>query len=151
MGEGSPSAQGARNAPFHIEVQDGRGVRIAGPEIQAAPPEKASAVLVLEREYQPGDRIMFGGPQRMVVRLDEHMPECILYLAGPAPGSASYEIPYGVEEKQTGSAYARESFAGKNHRIEVRALNKHELSGYRNLALNPCDLRETEQVPPQIS
>ncbi len=148
-GQESPSAKGWGKAQFHIEVQDGPGVRIAGPENAVASSEKSPAVLLLDREYQPGDRIILGGPERTAVRLDENLPECVIYLAS-SPGSASYEIPYGTEEKQTGSAYAPESFAGKSHRVTVRALNKQELKGYRNLALNPCDLRETEGVPVQI-
>ncbi len=148
LAQESPSAKGANKAPFHIEVQDGQGARIAGPE--SAPSKKASAVLAFDREYQPGDRIIFGGPQRMAVRMDDHMPECILYLAPSSQGSVSFEIPYGTEEKQTGSAYAPESFAGKSHRVALRALSKHELAGYRNLALNACDVREKEQAPTQI-
>ncbi len=149
-GEESPSARGNGKVQFHIEVKDGQGVRIAGTEIAAALSKKSSAVLVVDREYQPGDRIILGGPQRVAVRLDKSMPECVIYLASSAQESASYEIPYGTEEKQTGSAYAPESFAGKSHRVTVRALNKQEQKGYRNLALNPCDARETAGVPAQI-
>jgi hypothetical protein len=149
-GEESPSAKGSGKVPFHIEVQDGQGTRIAGTEIAATSSKKSSVALVVDREYQPGDRIVLGGAQRLVVRLDESMPECVIYLASSAQGSASYEIPYGTEEKQTGSAYAPESFAGKSHRVTVRALNKQEQKDYRNLALNPCDARETEGVPAQI-
>jgi len=99
-------------------------------------------VLDVEREYQPGDRIIVGGPQWMAVRLDEHMPECLVYLASDS-GNVTFEIPYGTDEQQTGSAYAPESFAGKSHRVAVRTLTKKELKGYRNLALNPCDLRSS--------
>jgi hypothetical protein len=148
-GEEPPSAKGRGKAQFYIEVQDGQGARIAGPENAAASSKKSSAKLVVDHEYQPGDRILLGGPQRMAVSLDESMPECVIYRAS-SPGSASYEIPYGTEEKQTGSAYAPESFAGKSHGLAVRALNKQELKGYRNLSLNPCDVRETEGVPVQI-
>ena len=85
----------------------------------------------------------------MALRPDEHMPGCVVYLASSS-GNVTYEIPYGTEEKQTGSAYAPESFAGKSHQVTVRALTKKELKGYRNLALNPCDARGTEQAPAQI-
>jgi hypothetical protein len=107
-------------------------------------------VLAFDREYQPGDRIIFGGPQRMAVRMDDHIPECILYVAASSQGNVAFEIPYGSEEKQTGSAYASESFAGKSHRVTVRALTKQELTGYRNLALNACDARGKEEAPAQI-
>ena len=150
LAEESPRLPDTDKRQCHIEVQDSQGVRIAGPEIFAATKKAASAVLVFDREYQPGDRIIFGGPQRMAVRLDERMPECVLYLPSSSRGSVSYEIPYGREEKQTGSAYAPESFAGKSHRAAVRTLNKYELTGYRNLALNPCDVRVTEPMQVQI-
>lgn len=140
----------ARKPPFHIEVQDGRGVRVAGPEIATSSPKAASAALAFEREYQPGDRIILGGPERMAIRLDESVPECLVFLPGASQENASYEIPYGREERQTGSAYAPESFAAKSHRVAVHNLSKKELTGYRNLALNPCDLRQAEQAPVQI-
>ena len=128
----------------------GKGFELQAPETTAAPAKEISAVLIVDREYQPGDRILLGGPERMAVRLDENLPECLLYLASSSQTSTSFEIPYGTEEKQTGSAYAPEIFAGKSHRVAVRALNKRERTGYRNLALNPCDVRQTEQVPTQI-
>lgn len=146
-GEEAPKARGKSKVSFHIEVQDGQGVRIAGITRRTAPKK---AALVFDREYQPGDRIILGGPQRMAVRLDESMPECVLYLASSDQATVSYEIPYGREEKQTGSAYAPQSFAGKSHRVAARVLSKQELTGYRNLALNPCDLRQSEQTPTLI-
>ena len=136
--------------PFHIEVQDQHGTWVAGPNLNAGSSKAGLAVLVFDREYQPGDRILLNGLQRMAVRLDESMPECLVYISSSSQGSASYEIPYGREEKETGSAYAPESFADKSHRVTVRALNKQELTGYRNLALNPCDLQQTEQASTQI-
>lgn len=131
---------------FHIEVQDAQGNRIAGLDTRPPLSKSPSAQLVFEREFQPGDRIVFGGPQRMAVRLDESLPECLLYLSSFANGVASFEIPYGREEKQTGSAYDPDSFAGKSHRVTVRALNKREGTGYRNLALNPCDARQMDEA-----
>jgi hypothetical protein len=145
-----PSENDKSKVPFHIEVLDAQGVKIAGPEIRPASSKTASAALAFDREYQPGDRILLGGPQRMAVRLDATMPECLLYLFDSSAATVSYEIPYGREEKQTGSAYAPERFSGKSHRVTVRTLNKKELSGYRNLALNPCDARQPEDAQPQI-
>ncbi len=141
---------GTGKGPVHIEVQDQHRVRIAGPNLHPWSSKAGLAVLVFDREYQPGDRILLNGPQRMAVRLDESMPECLMYISSSSQGGASYEIPYGREEKETGSAYAPESFAGKSHRVTVRAFNRQELRGYRNLALNPCDLQQTEQASPQI-
>jgi hypothetical protein len=148
---GEPSTlPGASKGPFDIEVQDQRGARVAGLNLHAGSSKASSAVLVFDREYQPGDRILLKGPQRMAVRLDENMPECLVYTSSSSQREVSYEIPYGREEKETGSAYAPESFAGNSHRVAVRAFNKQELTGYRNLALNPCDLQQTELASTQI-
>jgi hypothetical protein len=148
--EESPSARAMNKSPFHIEVQDGQGIRIAGPEVPSTSSKPPSAVLVFDREYQPGDRIIFSGPQRIAVKLDETMTECMLYLPASSQANISYEIPYGHEEQNTGIAFSPESFAGKSHKVALRALDKKELTGYRNLALNPCDFRVTEQTPPPI-
>ena len=75
------------------------------------------------------------------------MPGCLLYLADSAQGEFSYELPYGRAEQQTGSAYAPESFAGNSHTVTVRPLNEQEKTGYRNLALNPCDVLKPEEGP----
>ena len=149
FGQESPKVPSPGRTPFRIEVQDAQGIRIAGPETRTTPGKEPSAVLDVEREYQPGDRIIFTAPQRMALRLDEHMPECLVFLPSDA-GNGTYEIPYGTEEKQTGSAYAPESFAGKSHRVSVRGLSKKEIKGYRNLALNPCDVRGSAEAPVQI-
>lgn len=150
LGVEPSSVPGTSKGPFHIQVQDQQGARVAGPNLNEGSSKAGLAVLVFDREYQPGDRILLNGPQRMAMRLDESMPECLVYIPNSSQGSASYEIPYGHEEKETGSAYAPESFAGKSHRVTVRTLNKKELTGYRNLALNPCDLQQTEQASTQI-
>ena len=86
----------------------------------------------------------------MAVKLDETMSECMLYLPPSSQANISYEIPYGHEEQNTGIAFSPESFAGKSHKVALRALSKKELTGYRNLALNPCDFRVAEQTPPPI-
>lgn len=150
MGSESPRESDTNAAPLHIEVQDGQGVRLAGPEGHVASKKGGSVAMGFEREYQHGDRIVFSGPQRIALRVDENITECVVYLAGGAQSHASYEIPFGREEKQTGSAYAPESFAGKSHRVAIRTLNKKEVSSYRNLASNPCDTQETEQTPAQV-
>ena len=136
------------NAPIHIEVQEARGSRVAGPADQAG--SARGVELGFDRAYQPGDRILFGGPQRMALRVDDSMPDCLIYAPLGPSGAVSYEIPYGREEKQTGSAYAPESFAGGSHRISIRALKKQEIPDYRNLALNPCDLMRSDDASVQF-
>ena len=134
------------NAPFHIALQNGQGELLAG----ASSSKAGSKVLTFDREYQPGDYLVLGGTRRMAVRVDETLPECLLYVPDSTEAKFIYEIPYGREEKQTGSAYAAEMFAGGSHRVELRAMNKRELTGYRNLALNPCDLPRAEQAAVQF-
>ena len=75
----------------------------------------------------------------MAVRIDQTLPECLVYAPNPSSVALLYEIPYGRAEQETGSAYAPDSFSGDSHRVSVRALTGQERYGYRNLALNPCD------------
>lgn len=143
---GVPSPKETHQVPLRIELQDAQGARVS-PEIHRSSFKALSAVLDFDRDYQPGDRIILSGPRRMAVRIDKSMRECVLYLPDSSQGNVSYEIPYGRAEQQTGSAYAPEGFSGKSHSIEIRALKKKEITAYRNLALNPCDLRETDRSP----
>jgi hypothetical protein len=129
-------------------VQDAHGNRVAGPVNQGGSAKEAE--LTFDRVYQPGDRVQFGGPQRMAVRVDNSMSDCLIYAPNASSGGLSYEIPYGKEEKETGSAYAPESFTGQSHQISIRALGKREISGYRNLAVNPCDLRRADDAAVQL-
>ena len=137
-------------APLHIEVQDAEGALITSSPTLPASSKSALASLVFDREYQPGDRIVFSGPQRLAVGVDETISECLIYKPGNSQEKIIYEIPYGREEAQTGSAYSPESFAGKSHRITLRTLTKQETTSYRNLALNPCDLRQPSEQAPQF-
>ena len=142
----APAAWGQK-PPIRIEVLDRQGARIAGADNLAASSRAGSATLAFDREYQPGDRIVIGGPRRIAVQLDEKMSECRLVLASNSADGFSFDIPYGSEEAQTGSAYAPEAFAGKAHRIVVRTWKR---VGERNLALNPCDQADvTGQLRPQ--
>lgn len=128
----------------HVQLQDATGKSIARAE--AGPGKSNAAVLMTERAYQPGDRIVFGGEPWMAVRVDNTIPECFVFGPRAASEDISYEIPWGHEEKETGSAYDPESFGGTSHRITLRALSKREISGYRNLALNPCDVMRKDDA-----
>lgn len=128
------SSTATRSAAIRIEVQDQHGTRVS---VSAAATDSSTATLDLHRAYQPGDRILISGPQEMAVRVDQTMPECLIY----APDSVllTYQIPHGRAEQETGSAYAPDAFSGDSHRVTVRAMTEQERHGYRNLALNPCD------------
>ncbi len=130
------SAQQPAVAALHIEVQNQSGIRVSDSDA-TTDSQSASASLVFHRAYQPGDRIFFSGPQEMVLRVDQAMPECLIYV--PHPASLAYQIPYGREEQETGSAHAPDTFSGDSHRVVLRTMTEQERHGYRNLALNPCD------------
>ena len=152
------SAQGLRShVRIQIDVQDRDGNRVAGQDEDGSSSSPTrfsredSAVLVFEREYRPGDRIVIRGPRRMAVKLDGAMDECFLYHPDSANGKWDYEIPAGSDEQDTGSAYAPMSFAGKSHRISVRVPSGREIGKYRNLALNPCDQQLQGDAPKNSS
>jgi hypothetical protein len=145
----STKPQSGSKTPLRITVEDSNGVEIAGPAVQSSSSPATSAVLVIKHEYQPGDRIVVSGRQRVAVKLDESMPECLLYLSDSAQASFIYEVPFGRAEQQTGSAYSPESFSGTSHRVTARVPHRSELTEYRNLALNPCDLLRPEDGPAQ--
>ena len=146
------AASDASSAAVRIEVQDQHGTRVNDP---ATATGSFTATLDLHYAYQPGDRILFTGPQEMAVRMDQTLPECLLYAPNPSSGTLLYEIPFGRAEQETGSAYAPDAFSGDSHRVTVRALTGRERRGYRNLALNPCDQprsiwRSTLMQPPTV-
>jgi len=136
------------NGAVHVQLQDAEGKSIAHAE--ASPGKSNAAVLNVERAYQAGDRIVFGGAPWMAVRVDNTIPECFVFAPRAASEEVSYEIPFGREEKDTGIAYDPQSFAGTSHRITLRPLSKQEISGYRNLALNPCDLTRKDEASVQF-
>lgn len=119
-----------------IEVQD-----VSGRTIASASPRKGRATLKLNREYQPGDRIVVNGPQWLDVNVSVAVPHCSVYLS-PGPHSAfTFEIPYGRGEQHTGSSYPADGFVGDSHTLIVSPLTRADRLSRRNLALNSCDMR----------
>lgn len=143
-----PLARGQSKSPVRVEALDAKGNRIAGPVFSDNRGKKS--MLAFDHFFQPGDRLLFSGPRRMALRVDETIPECLIYAPQTSDGGLSYEIPYGRAEKETGSAYAPESFSGSSHRVGIRVPTKRETFAYRNLALNPCDLPRGEAGPAQF-
>jgi hypothetical protein len=139
-----PKTKGGSQPSFRLEVQDAHGIVVATSGNDC---RRESAVLAFEHEYQPGDRIVVSGPSRMAIRVDDWMPECLVYLANSPQRTFSFDIPYGQGEQQTRSPFSRDSFAGQWHRVTARELTTQELSGYRNLAMNTCD---QELQPPSV-
>jgi hypothetical protein len=136
------------NGGVHVQLKDAEGRSIAQARID--PGKSNSAVLTFERAYQPGDRLVFGGVPWMALRVDPTIPECFVFAPRAVSEDVFYEIPWGREEKETASAYDPESFGGTSHRITIRVLSKREFAGYRNLALNPCDLMRKDDASVQF-
>jgi len=127
----APDALGSRLPSLRIEVRDAAGLRLAATEGSG----DSKTELTFDRAYQPGDRILINGPQRIAAQLDAELPECELYLT--AQQAFSFAVPLGRAATEDASAYAPSAFTGSSHRITVRSISS--LAGYRNLALNPCD------------
>lgn len=133
------AAKGEKQLPLRIEVQDARGTVIAASAKDGRRKSAGeSAVLAFDHAYQPGDRIVVTGPSRIAVRVDDWIPECLVYLGG-AQTAFSFDIPYGQGEPATRSPFSSDSFTGRSHRVTARTLTNQELTGYRNLAMNACD------------
>jgi len=142
-----PKSRAVGRPSFRVEVQDAHGVVIADSGKPAQGSDEASAVLAFHHEYQPGDHIVVAGPSRIAIRVDDWMPECVVYLTNSQHAPFSFDIPYGQGEAQTRSPFSQDSFAGDWHRLTARLLTARELSGYRNLAMNPCDQELQLPVP----
>jgi hypothetical protein len=142
-----PTSRAVGRPSFRVEVQDAHGVVIADSGKPAQGSDEASAVLAFHHEYQPGDHIVVAGPSRIAIRVDDWMPECVVYLTNSQHAPFSFDIPYGQGEAQTRSPFSQDSFAGDWHRLTARLLTARELSGYRNLAMNPCDQELQLPVP----
>ena len=88
-----------------------------------------------DRPFQPGDRLNIFGPSRMMIRLGIGAPECLIYSPD---GHVVIPIPLGTQET---NAFAPGAFAMGRGGCFVRPATDKELRAYRNLALNPWDVR----------
>jgi hypothetical protein len=140
---GAPASKAARDIqwPFRLEVRDKNGEVIA----DSGKGSRSSAVLTFEHEYQPGDRIVVSGPSRMAFRVDDWIPECLVYVGNSPERQFTYSLPFGQGEPATRSPFSQDSFRGGWHRITARELTAAEFDRYRNLAMNACD--QEEQLP----
>ncbi|HPD15142.1 MAG TPA: carbohydrate-binding protein [Planctomycetota bacterium] len=123
-----------------IEVLDAAGAVVA----QRAASADGIATLAFEREFAKGDRVRITGPKHLVVRLNEKMPQCLVY----APqGVVEYPIPSGTERR----VYPPEQFAGVRHSAMARPAAAEDLATYRNVAFNPYDVRGTSTFFPHAT
>jgi hypothetical protein len=119
-----------------VRVLDAAGQEVAKAVGQAAPDRAFSADVA--RIWAAGDRIVVSGPTILALSVDKAWSEGRLYAPS---GRVEYRLPVGRGPRQEGRVYPPEAFTGEHHTVTVRPLARDELCEYRNLALNPLDLR----------
>jgi len=99
--------------------------------------------LTYESEYASGDRIEITVDKAKFVeiKIDDFVPSAIAFLP---KGKFVYTIPFGEDRW----AYHFCAFEGFKHYISVKELNDSDLKFRRNLALNPLDQRNSQNVYP---
>ncbi len=118
-----------------IQVRDAEG------NLLAAVSHEKEAMLCVDRKYQPGDRLVIRGAERLFVQMDQALPACEIYAPD---GCMDWPVPSGENRL----AYAPGSFGGARHVITAREMEADEIAAVRNVALNPADLRgETDFFP----
>ncbi len=117
-------------------------------------PKHEGQFLPYNKEYVAGDTILVRGPHgldgfdAMVVQLDANLPECLVYAQ---KGAVQFAVPFGRGGGQERRVYPPEAFEGANHIIKARPATLKELNTYRNLALNPYDVRGDTTFYPHAS
>ena len=113
----------------------------AGGDVLASAEHPEEAWLCVDRAYEPGDTVLISGAERLLVRMDQGLPEAEVYL--PA-GRMTWPVPAGEHRL----AYAPGTFEAPRHVILAKALPEGAAARVRNLALNPADLRgDTDFFP----
>ena len=105
------------------------------------------AVLAWDGEYRKGDIIEFSGlvPERFyMVKVDAAIEESLVLIKTE---NVIYTVPF--YEKKT--SYNPLAFFGNRHYISIRFAYDHEISSYKNLALNPFDQHDVDGVYPHAS
>ncbi|MBM4084395.1 MAG: discoidin domain-containing protein, partial [Planctomycetes bacterium] len=114
-----------------IELTDASGAVVAKQDGRASPSKPLT--FDLPRRFKAGDRIRVSGSQHLAVRLDPLLGETTVF----APDCSSvFATP--LSEL---SCYPVGAFSGDRSRVTARPVALRELDAYRNLALNPYDVR----------
>ena len=114
---------------------------------KAAAEGKDQAVLAWNGEYRKGDIISFSGlePGRYyVVKADAALQEALVLITA---SEITYPVPF-YEKKENLNPF---TFSGNRHYLSIRFARDFEIGSYRNLALNPFDRHEAENVFPHAS
>lgn len=99
-----------------------------------AGPISVETIVITSDTTESGDVIRLSGSDHMVVQLDEQLPESLIYSP---QGRIEFPIPTDRELR----VYPPKSFTAKPRRIAARIASAAEIGAYRNLALNPLDVR----------
>ena len=113
-------------------------LRAADGSVVASQTGAAAATLTLDRVYADGDRIVITGPQHLAVRLDETMPECIVFSP---QGRFEYLVPQKQGRMASRRVVSPKSFQGNRHVIAASSATAAQLAADRNVALNAYDVR----------
>lgn len=92
-------------------------------------------LLVYEKAYQPGDKLLFTtdeAPAFYIIRTDHTLDEAYVYLTEPV-------LEYAIPSEHDRMAYPPSCFAGEKHYITMRKAREEENRNYRNLAKNTID------------
>lgn len=98
-------------------------------------------------QYLDGDRIVLdttGHGGLYALRLDEALPEAIVYLDGT-------ECIFPIPAEDVRGCYSPKAFSGSCHLITAREANIDEINTHRNLAFNPYDHHTTVGIYPHAS
>jgi len=111
--------------------------------------EAAGGTLKLDRAYVKGDRIVVTGATHLAVKVDQHYAETILF----APDKkVDFPVPLWPKGKYPKNyPHPPKAFQGKTHVITARAASDREVGAYRNLAVNPMDVRGKSRAFPHAS
>ena len=113
------AAQAGAKAPVNVTVIDAAG----------------GSRGALGRSFQSGDRIEIKGPARMMIRLSAELPEALVYSP---QGRVEFPVPLATQDAK---AFPAKAFTGKPAGLSARPATNADAVTYRNLALNPYDVR----------
>lgn len=92
-----------------------------------------------DMNYDEGDKIVIetdGPGNYLMVKLDETLETSFIYMNGT---KWTYSISFNENRTQARPEFR---FAGGRHYISARLATKEEITSYRNLALNPHDMKD---------
>lgn len=117
---------------------------VRGDEVRAARSGEGEVFLHFQDSYQEGDRIEIEAPRGYAHVAVDGVGEALVWMQG---GVYTLPVPFG--ERRV--CYAPGAFSGSEHLISFRPAWDEELSGVRDLALNPLDCHANKGMFPHAS